>query len=43
MDVVLEALNLYMRSIRQDIDSLLHFAEICRVSIVMKPYLEALV
>jgi len=43
MDVVLEALNLYMRGSRQDIDSLLHFAEICRVSAVMKPYLEALV
>lgn len=43
MDVVLEALNFYMRGEKRDIDSLLHFARICRVSTVMKPYLEALV
>lgn len=43
MDVVLEALNFYMRGDKRDIDGLLHFAGICRVSNVMKPYLEALV
>lgn len=43
MDVVLEALTLYMRGSKRDIDTLLHFAEICRVSTVIKPYLEALV
>ena len=42
MDVVLEALNLYMHRDKRDIDSLLHFAEICRVAAVMKPYIEAL-
>ena len=43
MDVVLEALNVYMRGDQRDIDSLLRFAGICRVANVMKPYLEALV
>jgi len=42
MDVVLEALNFYLRSNKRDIDSLLYFARICRVSTIMKPYLEAL-
>lgn len=41
MDIVLEALNFYIRGNKRDIDSLLHFAGICRVSTVMKPYLEA--
>lgn len=42
-DVALEALSSYMRGEGRDLDSLLHYAEICRVSTVMKPYLEALV
>lgn len=43
MDIVLEALNLYMRTTERDVDTLLHYARICRVEAVMKPYMEALV
>lgn len=42
MDVVLEALRLYRTRMRFDVGKLLHFAGICRVGTVMRPYLEAL-
>lgn len=41
-DVAIEALRLYAASRPMDIDKLLHFARICRVEGVMRPYLEAL-
>jgi predicted transcriptional regulator of viral defense system len=41
-DVAVEALRLYAASRSMDIDKLLHFARICRVEGVMRPYLEAL-
>jgi predicted transcriptional regulator of viral defense system len=42
MDVALEALRLYRRHSGFDVSKLLHYARICRVEKVMKPYLEAL-
>ncbi len=41
MDIVLEALKLYMTRKKFNLDDLLKFAKICRVETVMKPYLEA--
>ena len=41
MDIVLEALRLYRSRMRFDHKSLLHYARICRVEKVMRPYLEA--
>lgn len=43
LDVALEALNLYRNKGRFDVTRLVHFARICRVRNVMRPYLEALV
>lgn len=40
-DVALEALKLYRQRKRLKVDELLHFARICRVEKVMRPYLEA--
>lgn len=42
MDVVLEALRLYRNHKQFNPGKLLHYARICRVDNVMKPYLEAL-
>lgn len=42
MDTVLEALRLYKEKHRFEAEVLLHYAEICRVAKVMRPYLEAL-
>ena len=42
LDIAIEALKLYRRSPRFDASELLHYARICRVESVMKPYLEAL-
>ena len=42
LDVAIEALKLYRQSPRFDVSKLLHYARICRVERVMKPYLEAL-
>ncbi len=41
IDVALEALKEVWRSGHLDVDELLHFARICRVERVMRPYLEA--
>ena len=40
-DRVLEALREVWRSGHLDVDELLHFARICRVERVMRPYLES--
>jgi predicted transcriptional regulator of viral defense system len=42
MDVILESLKLYKQRRKFDTDRVLHFARICRVEKVMRPYLEAL-
>ena len=42
MDTTLEAVRLYRRQGRVDAKALMGFAEVCRVSRVMRPYLEAL-
>jgi len=42
LDVALEALKLYRQHREFDVGKLLHFARICRVAKVMRPYLEAL-
>ena len=42
LDVALEALKLYRQHRDFDVGKLLHFARICRVERVMRPYLEAL-
>ena len=41
LDVALEALKLYRQRKRFKVDELMHFARICRVEKVMRPYLEA--
>src|SRR5277367_2357314 len=42
LDMVLEALRLYRRRKRPNVDELMKFARVCRVDRVMRPYLEAL-
>jgi predicted transcriptional regulator of viral defense system len=42
MDVVLEALQLYRRRKPLNLPALLHYAAICRVENVIRPYLEAI-
>ena len=41
LDNALEALKLYRQRKRFKADTLVHFARICRVEKVMRPYLEA--
>ena len=41
MDVVLEALKRYQQRKHKDLPALMHYAAVCRVASVMKPYLEA--
>jgi len=41
MDVALEALRFYRERIRFDGSKIMHYARICRVEKVMRPYLEA--
>lgn len=43
LDVAIEALRMSLRERRATVDELTHFAKICRVERVMRPYLEALV
>lgn len=43
LDVAMEALRGCIRDRRATVDELLHYARICRVENVMRPYLEALV
>jgi predicted transcriptional regulator of viral defense system len=42
LDVAIEALKLHRQSPRFEVSKLLHYARICRVESIMKPYLEAL-
>jgi predicted transcriptional regulator of viral defense system len=42
LDVAIEALRLYLQKKRSHIDSLMHFASVCRVETVMRPYMEAM-
>jgi hypothetical protein len=42
LDVALEALRDYRRKYRSGMEDLWRFAKICRVTAVMRPYLEAL-
>lgn len=42
VDVAVEALFDYRRSQGYDADALWHFAKVCRVSTVMRPYMEAI-
>jgi predicted transcriptional regulator of viral defense system len=42
LDIPLEALSLYRQADNVDVGKLLHYARICRVEKVMRPYLEAL-
>lgn len=42
MDVALEALRLYRKTSRFDVRELMHFARVCRVENVMRPYVEAI-
>ena len=42
LDVALEALREALRSRKVSVDELWHFAAVCRVSKVMRPYLESL-
>jgi predicted transcriptional regulator of viral defense system len=43
LDVALEALKLYRERTGFKIDDLIHFARVCRVEKVMRPYLEAII
>jgi predicted transcriptional regulator of viral defense system len=43
IDVAIEALKECWRSRRCEIDELIHYARICRVSNIMQPYMEAIV
>jgi hypothetical protein len=42
LDVALEALKLYLQHEDFDVGRLIHYARVCRVEEVIKPYLEAL-
>jgi hypothetical protein len=42
LDIAIGALKLYRQSPDFDVGKLLHYARICRVESVMKPYLEVL-
>jgi len=43
LDVAIEALRDCLRQKRATVDELIHYARICRVDTVMRPYLEAMV
>ncbi len=43
LDVAIEALKDVIRNKRTTVDEILHFARICRVEKVMKPYMESLI
>jgi hypothetical protein len=42
LDTAIEALKLYRDRRDMKIDDIMHFATICRVTKIMRPYLEAL-
>lgn len=43
LDIVLEAMKMYRQRGRMKIDRLMHYANVCRVERIMRPYLEILV
>ena len=43
LDIAREALKLYLERRKRNLNVMLKAAEVCRVSKVMRPYLEALV
>lgn len=43
LDTAIEALRFYMERKDKDIDKLMHYAETCRVSRIIRPYIEALI
>ncbi|TVR60433.1 MAG: transcriptional regulator [Spirochaetaceae bacterium] len=43
LDVAIESLKDVIRNKRSSIDDLIHFAEVCRVREIMRPYMESLV
>ena len=43
LDIVLEAIKMYRQHGRMKIDLLMHFAKVCRVERIMRPYLEILI
>ncbi len=43
LDTAREALKIYLQRRKKNLDAMLEAAEVCRVSKVMRPYLEALV
>ncbi len=43
LDVAIEALKDVIRAKRSSIDDLIHFAEVCRVREIMRPYMESIV
>jgi predicted transcriptional regulator of viral defense system len=42
LDIAIEALRLYLQHKRFQVDKITHYAAICRVNKVMRPYLEAM-
>ena len=42
IDICVEALNLYRRRGRMQLDKLEHYAKLCRIERVMRPYMEAI-
>ena len=42
LDTVLEAIRFYKQSRRTNVDALMHYANVCRVAKVIRPYLEAM-
>jgi len=42
LDTAIEALKLYRERKRLKVDELMHFAHVCRIEKIMRPYLEAL-
>jgi hypothetical protein len=43
LDTAAEALRSYMERKDRNIDKLMYYAEICRVSRIIRPYIEALI
>ncbi len=42
-DIAIEALHLYRERRKMKIDDIMHFASICRVANIIRPYLEAII
>lgn len=43
IDIAIEALRLYQERRKMKIDNIMHFASICRVTNIIRPYLEAII